>query len=138
MLTNPYEMESIDKEWFDESVHIEQEEARRRRELYTSGRTPIPATDKIAVIVDDGLATGLTMFAAVQEVRHSNPRKVIIAVPIAPPDTVEELKRVADEVVALYQARDFGTIGHFYFDFRQVTDEEVISLMHAIPQPQPQ
>jgi predicted phosphoribosyltransferase len=138
MVSNLNELQSIDKEWFDAKVRLEQEEACRRRELYTSGRTPIQATGKIAIIVDDGLATGLTMFAAVQEVRHANPRKVIVAVPVAPPDTVEELKQVADEVIALHQTRDFGAIGCFYREFRQVTDDQVIALMHGVPNAQPQ
>lgn len=136
IVSNPSELQSIDKEWFNARVRLERAEARRRRELYTSGRTPIPATDKIAIIVDDGLATGLTMFAAVQEVRHANPRKVIVAVPVAPPDTVEELKQLADEVIALHQPSDLGAIGRFYLDFRQVTDDQVVALLHRIPSPQ--
>jgi putative phosphoribosyl transferase len=128
---NRFEVDSIDKAWFDEAVRTEQQEARRRRELYTRDRPPIPATGKTAILVDDGLATGLTMFAAVQEVQHSQPHKIVVAVPVAPPHAVQELRQVADEVVALYITPDFGAIGSFYFRFGQVSDEEVIELMKS-------
>jgi len=128
-IENREEVDSIDKEWFEEEVQLQQQEARRRRELYMQSRAPIPATGKIAILVDDGLATGLTMFAAIQEVRHFQPRKIVVAVPVAPPQTVERLREVADEVVALFVTRHFGAIGAFYSRFDQVTDEEVIELM---------
>ena len=131
MVTNSAEVESIDKRWFSESVHAEQQEARRRRKLYTGGRTPISASGKTAIIVDDGLATGLTMFAAIQEVRHSEPAKVVVAIPVAPPQTIERLRTVVDDVVALYVTADFGAIGAFYAHFDQVTDAEVVDLMEA-------
>lgn len=133
MAMNRLVVSSIDKEQFNESVRLERQEARRRRELYTCGRSPIAATDKIAIIVDDGLATGLTMFAAVQEARHSRPGKIIVAVPVAPPQTVQELKEIVDEVVTLQVTADFGAIGSFYLHFDQVSDEEVIDLMKSAP-----
>jgi len=133
MVTNRYEVESVDKQWFDENVEMQRREAQRRRALYTHGHPSIPATDKIAILVDDGLATGLTMFGAVQEVQHAQPRKIVVAVPVAPPQTVEELKQVADEVVALYVTDYFGAIGAFYSHFDQVNDEEVIELMKSVP-----
>lgn len=134
---NRLEVNSIDKKWFDESVRLEREEARRRRELYTRGRTPIPAKDKVAIVVDDGLATGLTMFAAVREVRRSRPSKVVVAVPVAPPQTVQELKMIVDDVLALCVTADFAAIGSFYLRFDQVSDEEVIDLMKSAPITQP-
>jgi predicted phosphoribosyltransferase len=130
---NRLEVDSVGKPWFDEAVLMQQQEARRRRELYMGGRPPIPATDKTAILVDDGLATGLTMFAAVQEVQHAHPRKVVVAVPVAPPQTVEELSTVADDVVALYVTPHFGAIGTFYYRFDQVSDEQVVELMKSQP-----
>jgi len=129
IVENRSEVDSIDRRAFEESVRIEQREARRRRDLYMRGRTPISATGKIAIIVDDGLATGLTMQAAVQEVRHSHPRKIVVAVPVAPPQTIRKLKEIADDVLALYEASDFRAIGSFYCQFDQVSDDEVIELM---------
>jgi predicted phosphoribosyltransferase len=134
---NPLEVNSIDKELFNESVRLARQEARRRRELYTSGRSAISATDRVAIIVDDGLATGLTMFAAVQEVRHSRPRKIVVAVPVAPPQIVQELRKVVDDVLALYVIADFRAIGSCYLRFDQVTDEEVIHLLKTAPIAQP-
>jgi putative phosphoribosyl transferase len=128
---NRLEVDSVEKSWFDENVRDQQQEARRRRELYTRGRPPISAAGKTAILVDDGLATGLTMFAAVQEVQHFQPQKIVVAVPVAPPQTVEELRQVADDVVALYVRSDFGAIGSFYYHFTQVSDEEVIELMKS-------
>jgi putative phosphoribosyl transferase len=132
-VVNQLEVDSVDGEWFEENLQIEQQEARRRRELYTRGRLPISAEDKVAIIVDDGLATGLTMFAAIQEIRHSHPRKIVVAVPVAPPQTVQTLKQVVDDVVVLYVTANFGAIGSFYSRFDQVSDEEVIELLHAVP-----
>jgi putative phosphoribosyl transferase len=131
IVTNRHDVETIDRRWFEDSVRIEQQEARRRRELYTRGRTPILATGKTAIIVDDGLATGLTMFTAVHEVQHSHPRKIIVAVPVAPPQTVQRLKKIVDDVLALYVIPDFGAIGSFYQQFDQTSDSEVIELINA-------
>lgn len=127
--TNPTEMESVDKEWFDQQVRIQQKEARRRRQLYMRDRSPVNVADKIAIVVDDGLATGLTMFAAIEDVRRRGPRRVVVAVPVAPPETVRKLRLVADEVVVLYSSNDFGSIGSFYSSFDQVTDAEVIEAL---------
>jgi putative phosphoribosyl transferase len=132
MMTNRVEVESIDQQWFDERVRSGQQEARRRRQLYTRGRSPISAAGKIAIIVDDGLATGLTMFAAIQEIGHFQPLKVVVAVPVAPPEAIEKLKAVVDDVVALHVTPDFRAIGSFYLQFGQVTDDEVIQLMRSV------
>ena len=130
--TNPVEMESVDKEWFEQEVLIQREEARRRRQLYMRDRSPVNATNKIAIIVDDGLATGLTMFAAIEEVRRRGPRRVVVAVPVAPPETVRKLRLVADEVVVLHAPHDFRSIGSFYSGFDQVTDSEVTAALRPI------
>jgi predicted phosphoribosyltransferase len=131
MATNPFEVQSVDEKWFAENVRLQQEEARRRHELFMKGRAPVSAADKIAIIVDDGLATGLTMMAAVEEVRHFRPRKVIVAVPVASPEAVRELERVADSVVVLDIASHLGAIGAFYMDFEQVSDSQVVELMNS-------
>jgi predicted phosphoribosyltransferase len=125
-VVNEAEVVTVDKEWFEENVEIERQEARRRRVLYTRGRAPVFTTGKVAIIVDDGLATGLTMFGAIQEIRHSNPRKIVVAVPVGPPQTVQELKKIVDDVVVLYVTANFGAIGSYYSRFDQVSDDEVI------------
>jgi predicted phosphoribosyltransferase len=127
--TNPEEIGSVDKAWFEQQVAAQQEEARRRRRTYMQERAGIDAANKIAIIVDDGLATGLTMFAAIEDVRRRGPRRVVVAVPVAPPETVRRLRLVADEVVVLYSPQEFGAIGSFYSDFDQVSDEEVVQAL---------
>jgi len=126
---NRDEVMSVDRHSFNQILRQEQREAQRRRGVYMRGRTAIPAADKVAILVDDGLATGLTMFAAIREVQHFRPRKIVVAVPLAPRVTIARLKEVVDDVVVLHVPEDFGAIGSFYRRFDQVTDTEVIELM---------
>lgn len=120
----------IDQTAFHQLVEAERQEARRRREKYLGTRLPIPVKGKIVVLVDDGIATGLTMKAAIGEIRHRQPRKIVVAVPVAPHEVAVELKKMADEVVTLYDEADFrGAIGAYYEEFPQVTDEEVIEIL---------
>ena len=105
------------------------EEIERRRELYLAGTTRAPVEGHTAIVVDDGIATGATMEAAVRATRRANPKHLVLAVPVAPPDTIERLRPQVDEVVCLATPRLFDAIGTFYEDFRQVTDEEVVELL---------
>ena len=105
------------------------EEIERRRGLYLRGRDRVGVEGKTAVIVDDGIATGATMRAALRAVRRRKPARLVLAVPVAPPDTVAALRREADEVVCLSTPSYFGAIGQFYADFRQVGDDEVRELL---------
>jgi predicted phosphoribosyltransferase len=131
MVTNPAAVESVDANWFSENVRFQQEEARRRRDLFMGGRIPVSATDRIAIIVDDGLATGLTMLAAIEEARHFLPRKIVVAVPVASREAAMEIEPVVDGVVALHIPTNLGAIGEFYENFAQVSDAEVIALMDS-------
>ncbi len=129
---NTFETEAVDKEWFDDARRVQQAEACRRRDLYLAGRVPLKADGKIAIIVDDGLATGLSMALAIREVRHRHPSKVVVAVPVAPPDTIAELRELADDIVVLHIPNDvFYAIGAFYLDFPQLTDGQVVTFMNA-------
>ena len=101
------------------------EQERRFRE----GRPPLALANKMVIIVDDGLATGASMRAAVQAVRAAAPTAVIVAVPTASPDAVSGLSAVADRVVAVITPADFGGVGAWYVDFSQVSDEEVRHLL---------
>jgi putative phosphoribosyl transferase len=86
----------------------------------------------VAIIIDDGLATGLTVKAALADLRRQQPKKIVLAVPVAPADSIRELSGLADEVVALSTPKFFGSIGAYYKKFDQVSDEEVVDLMKAM------
>jgi len=111
-------------------------EIERRRALYAPGRKPLSAKGKTAILVDDGIATGASMRAAIAGVRRREPLRIVVAVPVAPPDTVAELRRQADEVICLAEPEPFGAVGYFYRDFHQLEDSEVIPILtesHAPP-----
>lgn len=117
------------------ATYLEQERARqvqeieRRRSLYLGGRARAEIKDRTAVVVDDGIATGATVRVALRAVRRRKPARTVLAVPVAPPDTIEALRSEADEIVCLQTPALFGAISAFYADFRQVTDDEVTALL---------
>jgi putative phosphoribosyl transferase len=106
-------------------VAREQGELDRLVVRYRGTRPRIPVEDRLVILVDDGLATGFTARAAVEALRRSGARRVVLAVPVAPADTVDELRAVADDVVCLAAPPWFGSVGEWYDDFRQVSDEDV-------------
>jgi len=104
-------------------------EIERRRNLYLRGYRPMSPTDRVAIIIDDGIATGATMRAALQATRMRHPKKLVLATPVAAPDTLESLRGEVDEVVCLESPENFGAGGRFYADFEQTTDEEVVATL---------
>ncbi len=130
MVINEEEVAKVDKAWFYQEAGRQREEARRRRKLYLAGKTSRLCLGKIAILVDDGIATGLTIEAAILETKHQNPKKIVVAAPIIPQDIAQNLRLKVDEVIALDEPTDFlGSVGAYYKNFPQVTDEEVIGLM---------
>jgi putative phosphoribosyl transferase len=105
------------------------EEIERRRRLYLADRARVPLAGCTAIVIDDGIATGATMEAALHAARRANPKHLVLATPVAPPDTLERLRPQVDEVVCLARPRLFGAIGAFYQDFRQLSDDEVVDLL---------
>jgi putative phosphoribosyl transferase len=105
------------------------EEIERRRYLYAAGRPRIEVRDRTAIVVDDGIATGSTMEAALHATRRAGPRRLVLAVPVAPPDTLERLRPQVDEIECLIIPAYLGAIGLFYADFRQLSDAEVVALL---------
>lgn len=101
----------------------------RRRRLYLGCRARVPLGGRTAVVVDDGIATGATVLAALRAVRRAGPLELVLAVPVAPPETLGRLAPSCDRVVCLEQPRDFWAVGQFYRDFAQVEDEEVVTLL---------
>jgi len=132
LAANEYETSRVDPGWLKETIEAETREAQRRRHRYLGGRAIIPATGKTAIIVDDGIATGLTMRAAIGDVKSMKPAHVVVAVPVAPLDTVDALRREVDDVVTVFTDSFYlGAVGAYYDDFPQVSDEEVVELMQA-------
>jgi putative phosphoribosyl transferase len=119
--------------------YIEREAARqlaeieRRRELYLAGRERIDVAGRTAIVVDDGIATGATIEAALRATRRANPKRLVLAAPVAPPDTVERLRPEVDEIVCLATPPYFGAISVYYADFRQLSDGDVIDLLRRAP-----
>lgn len=115
--------------YVDEQKLLQLEELRRRRQLYTPGRPPRDANGRVVIVVDDGLATGATMMAALHAVRQRHPARLVCAVPVASEESVELVRPFADEVVALEVPRRFGAVSQFYRDFPQLEDEEVVAML---------
>ena len=119
--------------------YIEQEGARqlaeieRRRGLYLAGRDRIDVAGRTAIVVDDGIATGATVEAALRATRRAGPRRLVLAAPVAPPDTLQRLRPEVDEIVCLATPRFFGAISVYYGDFRQLSDDDVIDLLRRAP-----
>lgn len=126
------ELATIDRSWLLRETSRQQAEARRRRGIYLGGRAPIPAEGKVAILVDDGVATGLTMRVGIGEVRHHHPAKLIVAVPVLPRSAASRIRSEADDLVALEipEDREFlGAVGAYYDDFAPVGDEEVVACL---------
>lgn len=103
----------------------------RRRKLYLKGREPSSVAGRTAIVVDDGIATGTTVKAALQALKKRNPKRLVLAVPVAPGDTINELGAYVDDIICLQQPYPFMAIGVFYRDFHQVGDDEVIEMLAA-------
>jgi predicted phosphoribosyltransferase len=125
----------IPVEQIEQVVEREQAELERRDALYRDGRPMTPLTNRTVIVVDDGLATGSTMKAAVQAVRQQNPALVIVAVPVGAPETCRALREIADEVICARTPKSFSAVGQWYRDFSQTSDEEVIALLRNSLQP---
>ncbi|MDK2881917.1 MAG: putative phosphoribosyl transferase [Bacillota bacterium] len=121
----------ISSEYLEREAERERLEAQRRLRLYRGDRPfPCPAGRQV-VLVDDGVATGTTALLALRLLKQQGPERLILAVPVAPPETVERLVREADEVVCLLRPEYFQAVGEFYLDFSPVEDREVINLLKA-------
>ena len=111
----------------------ELEEIDRRRVRYLGGRKRVDLAARTAIVVDDGIATGATMRAALQATRARSPGKLVLAVPVAPTDALPPLRKEVDDLICLEDHEAFGAIGYYYLDFRQISDEEVVEILKNFP-----
>lgn len=116
-------------EYLERTVARAQEEIKRREAAYRGRRPMAEVTARTVILVDDGLATGETMAAAVESLRRLAPARIVVAVPVGAPDSIERLEALADEVTCLHAPRWFRAVGEAYLDFRQTSDEEVIRIL---------
>ncbi|WP_137806801.1 phosphoribosyltransferase [Pseudomonas sp. G(2018)] len=119
----------IDKAAFDAVVDRETKELKRREQVYRGSRPPLQLKDQVVILIDDGLATGASMLAAIHAVRVHAPSRLVVAVPVAPIETAEALRREVDELICPLIPEWLMSIGYFYMDFSQTTDKEVMDLL---------
>ena len=113
----------------------ERAELRRRHTAYLGDRAPVPLAGKTVILIDDGIATGATMRAAIQSLRLAGPRKIVLAIPVAPPEALAELRALVDELICLEAPYGFSAVGGHYRSFPQVSDAEVLALLRRPPAP---
>lgn len=130
---NQQEMDYIDENWLQEEIHRVRAEIKRRREKYFGEKTHSNIAGKTAIIVDDGIATGYTMLAAINEIKNRKPEKIVVAIPVTPADTAKELRKIIDDLISV-EIDEFylGAVGAYYDDFSQVEDEDVVNLIKSL------
>ena len=119
----------VSRQYIETEVARQLDEIRRRQALLRSGRPHVDLADRTVIVVDDGMATGGTVRAALRGVRRANPRRIVLAVGVAPPETIEVLRTEVDDLVCINTPPIFSGVGQFYRDFGQVSDGEVIALL---------
>jgi putative phosphoribosyl transferase len=125
-------LSGTDHDYVIHEANEQLKEIDRRRRVYLRGRSRIPLVGRTVVLVDDGLATGSTVRAALQALRRQKPLRIVLAVPVAPEDAVQRLRGDVDDMVCLSQPEFFGGVGAHYADFHQVDDAEVIALLDSV------
>lgn len=125
----------IDEAQFKAICDNELAEIERRRQRYLGSRERIDVAGRTAIVIDDGIATGATIRAALRATRMRNPKKLVLAAPVAPTDNLAALRSEADAVVCLEDYEFFGAIGAYYMDFTQISDQEVIQILRRFPVP---
>ena len=124
-------MTGVDREYIDTQARLQMHEIERRRRVYLHGRAPVSVEGATVIVVDDGIATGTTVRAALKALRRRKPARLVLAVPVAPSDTLAALRAEVDDIVCLAEPYPFHAIGLHYRDFHQVGDDEVLAALVA-------
>lgn len=124
---------ALSASYIEEASQRELREIERRRELYARGRSPIEVRGRTTIVVDDGIATGATVRVALRALREAGAARVVLAVPVAPASTADELRSECDEAVFIATPEIFGAVGFYYEDFEQLSDAEVIEMLERVP-----
>jgi len=119
----------VSESFLKQEIEKEKAISLARQKLYRKNKPPLDVRGKTIILVDDGLATGATMKAAIQSMKSQGAKKIIAAIPVSPPDTLEEIRAMCQEVVCLDAPAYFQAVGQFYSNFQQTSDEEVIQLL---------
>jgi hypothetical protein len=130
---NPHaeDLPGVSAEYLQEECRHQMREIVRRQRLFRDSRPAAPVAGRSVVVTDDGLATGSTMMAALQVIGHQAPHEVIVAVPVAAPERLEQVRRHCDEVVCLLSPPWLRAVGQFYADFSQLDDDQVVQLLRS-------
>lgn len=134
MVRSEQEIETVDKEWLAREIKEQRLEAARRKTKFLQGKAEVPVEGKIAILVDDGVATGLTIRVGIIELKHRHPQKIVVAVPVVPEKTAGIIKREANELIALDIPPEYeflGAVCAYYDEFSPVEDEDVIVMLNA-------
>lgn len=124
--------EGVSLSYIDREVDRIRKSLQERYELFMGKRELIPIEDKVVIIVDDGVATGNTILTSIKMLRKKRPKKIIVAIPVAPQQTMEKLKRQVDDLICLSTPEPFIGVGQHYIEFRQVSDNTVIELLNDV------
>ena len=127
---NEHEVATLDTAWREHALSKARSEAKRLQKLYHDGRPPVRTRNQVVIVVDDGMATGLTMQAAVISLRRSHPKMILAAAPVASREAVDKLKEIADEIITVENPDKFaGNVGVYYDIFPQLTDDDVMTVL---------
>src|SRR5688572_19073145 len=121
----------VSQEYIEKETKKIQEELKRRYQLFMGSHKPTDLHNKLVILVDDGIATGHTLMSTILMIKKQNPKKLVVAVPVAPPSAIREFEPMVDELICLMAPEGFYAVGQFYENFQQVSDEEVISALNG-------